>query len=443
MSTSHPCGPFRQCIAVRRAADRVTIALFLAAIGLPLCFVRGRRAESVIERIELRRAAAFPEVEWRRLGPLSRPKKRSVDAFPRAFEAWFNDHLGFRRQFIRGYNLAKVWGLTSENYGRPVVGQAPRSPVIVGREGWLFYSGDRLVEDYRSTCPFSRDELQCWRTVLEERRRWLAERGIAYVVMVAPNQQTIYGEYLPRSMNRVRDESRLDQLVAFLRENDSLEILDVRGALLAAKSQHRVYHKTDTHWNDFGAFIGYQQLMQRLRGWFPEAEPMPLADFEVRTVDHEGYLLATLLDSPAPLREELINLVWKRPPLAGTEATGTTSEGYPMLRSTQPRAPLASAVVIHDSFYQAMAPYLHEHFRSVQCVLTYEFPTAIIEAERPRVVIQEFVERYLMNHPPSNPPELKQRRASVASGVQSVRLSGGRTPTGRTIDSTAPTRIPR
>jgi alginate O-acetyltransferase complex protein AlgJ len=395
---------------VRRAADRVTIALFVAAIGLPLCFVRGRGVEPVIERTELRRAAAFPTIEWRRLGPLNWPRKFSINAFPRAFEAWFNDHLGFRRPFIRAYNLAKVCGLTSENYGRPAVGAAPRSPVIVGREGWLFYSGDRLVDDYRSTCPFSRDELERWRTVLEERRQWLAERGIAYVVMVAPNQQTIYGEYLPRSMNRVRDESRLDQLLDYLRENDGPEILDVRGALLAAKSQHRTYHKTDTHCNDFGAFVGYQQLMRRLHFWFPEAEPMPLAEFEVQTVDHEGYLLAKLLDSPAPWREEQINLVWKRPPRAGVEPVERTSDGYPTYRSAQPLAPLTSAVVIHDSFYEAMAPYLQEHFRRTQCVWTYEFPSPIIEAERPQVVIQEFVERQLMNDPPANPPELKRTR---------------------------------
>ncbi|HEV3022235.1 MAG TPA: hypothetical protein VGX76_07195, partial [Pirellulales bacterium] len=148
---------------VQRIADRVTIALFLAAIVLPLGFLRRRWPDAVIERTELRRAAEFPQVEWRPWGPLSRPRMYSVTAFPRAFEAWFNDHLGFRRAFIRGYNFAKVCGLTSENYGRPAVGQAPRSPVIVGRDGWLFYSGDRLVDDYRCTCPLGRDELEQWR----------------------------------------------------------------------------------------------------------------------------------------------------------------------------------------------------------------------------------------------------------------------------------------
>jgi hypothetical protein len=209
-------------------------------------------------------------------------------------------------------------------------------------------------------------------------------------------------------MNRVRDESRLDQLLAYLREHDGVEIVDVRGALLAAKSQYRTYHKTDTHWNDFGAFVGYRQLLEKLHESFPSAEPMPLSNFDVQTIDREGYLLATLLDSPVPMREQQIKLVWKLPPRAQVTLGGTSSEGYAIERATQPAAALESAVVIHDSFYEALAPFLREHFRRTVSVPTYEFPAALIEAERPQVVIEELVERFLMNHLPSNPSELER-----------------------------------
>src|SRR5690606_26345033 len=106
-----------------------------------------------------------------------------------------------------------------------------------------------LVEDYRCTDPFTREELDGWRRVLEERRDWLAARGIRYTLVFAPNAQTIYGEYLPQSMNRVRDESRLDQLIKHMRGPYGVEIIDLRAPLIAAKSQMRTYHRTDTHWN--------------------------------------------------------------------------------------------------------------------------------------------------------------------------------------------------
>ena len=34
--------------------------------------------------------------------------------------------------------------------------------------------------------------------VMEARRRWLADRGIGFIVMVGPNKQSIYPENLPR-----------------------------------------------------------------------------------------------------------------------------------------------------------------------------------------------------------------------------------------------------
>ncbi len=309
-------------------------------------------------------------------------------------------------------------GVVSNSFARPAAGQASRAPVIIGRDGWLFYSGDRLIEDYRCTDPFTPDELDAWKRMFEERQAWLAARGIRYLVVVAPNAQSIYGEFLPQSMNKVGDKSRLDQLVEGM-SGSPVELIDLRGPLLAAKKERRTYHKTDTHWNDFGAFVGYQVIMDALKKWNGAAESSPLDSFDIRTVDAEGDYLAKLVESPLAYREEVIELV----PREARKAKVETVSGTEFI-ATRDDAPLPTAVFLHDSFMQALHPFLNEHFERAHYLWTREFRLDVIEQERPAIVIEELVQRKLMSDPPKNPESIQG-----ASG--SGRWAGGERPVRR------------
>lgn len=390
---------------LKHLADRLLVAAFLVVIAAPMWFAFRSDNGGTIAATERRAAAPFPKLDFRD-GHLL-PRKRSITAFPQKFELWFNDHLGFRRALIQGYNMARVAGLVSNSAARPVVGQAPRSPVIIGRDGWLFYSAENLVDDYRCTRPFTAAELDYWKKLLTDRRDWLRKRGIRYIVTVAPNSQTINSEFMPRSFNRVHPQSRLDQLLAHLRGPDAVEIVDLREALREARTQFNTYHKTDTHWNDFGAFVGYRQLMQRLAGWYPQLEPWALDDFAVTKIDAPGDYLSRLVDSPIPFREELITLEPRRQRQAEMPAYEIAGDRLKTRVATRPEGELDAIVVLHDSFTVALAPFLNEHARRVRYLWTFGFPAEVIEAESPQIVIQEFVERVLMAEPPKNPPELE------------------------------------
>ena len=90
-----------------------------------------------------------------------------------------------------------------------------------------------------------------------------ARCGKAAIVIVAPNKQSIYGENLLPESNA---SSRLDDLLDNLDPSARSIILDGRAPLRAAKrTQHLpLYFKTDTHWNELGAFEVYREIVQRL-----------------------------------------------------------------------------------------------------------------------------------------------------------------------------------
>lgn len=398
----------------RVSADRLLVGVFLAVIALPMLGVLRRGAERDIERTERRKAAAFPEVEFGRKG-IPFPKKRSVVVFPQRFEAWFNDRLATRGPLLQAYNLARVWGLASGSFARPAVGQETQSPVIIGRDGWLFFSGGHTVDYYRGTHPFSEEEVDRWVRVIRARRDWLKARGIRYLFVVAPGKCTIYPEYMPRSLNKVRDELRWDQLLKRLRGPDGVDVVDLRPALWKAKAVRRTYHKNDSHWNDFGAYVAYCELMRHLRKHDPDAAAWPMDDFRIVIENTEGGDLASMVRSPIPFHDTLILLVPKRPRRGGgrivSESHGADSGRDVVSEIADPALP--TAVIVHDSFMSALSPFLNEHFRRARYRATGKFPHELIERERPAIVIDEMVERGLMNPHPRNPDPVRALERSV------------------------------
>lgn len=405
--------------SVPRRADLLTVAVFLLIVGVPPLMLFRSGVDELVRETERRQAAALPTLAFRE-GRLF-PRTQSLEQFPRKFEAWFNDHLGFRRSWISLFNLAKMSGLTSSDVAQLSVGNSTGSSVLVGRDGWLFYTGEHIIDDYRCTDPLTVAELDRWRRVLQERQRWLADRGIHYVVFVAPNKHTIYDEYLPRAVNRVGTQSRLDQLIETL-DSSGVEFVDIRPGLLEGKATHRTYHKTDTHWNDFGAYLGYRQVMNTVARWLPQAAPHPLAGFDISIVETEGDYLATLLYSPTAFREERVKLTPKSPRTAQFDVIDA-AEGLPgSIVSINPQAPLGTAVFLGDSFGVAFAHYFSEHFRRVHYVGDYEFVPELIEREQPVLVVQEYVERRLMRHQPKNPSSMQTTIERFARQTEPARV---------------------
>src|SRR5205085_9911488 len=117
--------------------------------------------------------------------------------------------------------------------------------------------------DFVNRRPLSAGERGAWRAAIQRSRDWLAARGITYVFLIAPDKHVIYPEEFARSARPVSSESRTDDVYAAVA--DLNVSVDVRPALLRSRDRERLYHLTDTHWNDRGAFLAYQQLIAAVR----------------------------------------------------------------------------------------------------------------------------------------------------------------------------------
>ena len=368
-----------------RTAQRLLVGCFLAILWLPLAInATGRDgADAAAENREL---AAFPHLS----GTID-----SIARYADDFSRWFEDHFGLRSTLVRWYGESRLF----------LLGVSPSTAVVNGRDDWFFYADDKALEDYMSEDPLTPEGIANWREALVRARAWLQARHIAYVFLIAPDKHFVYPEQMPPTILRVSAMSRTDQLYGGLQ--DTGFVVDVRPALLAAKARERIYFKTDTHWNDRGALVAYQAIINAVRAQAP-AVPAPWTreDFAPVTRVTEGGDLAAMMGLKRVLREEDLALEPKRPRLsrvvepAGAEKMA--EEGR--LVTEIPGSSLPRAVILRDSFTSRLVPFLSEHFSRAVYLWQNDFDAQVVEEEHPDVVIQEIVGRHLLGFIPS--PEL-------------------------------------
>jgi alginate O-acetyltransferase complex protein AlgJ len=333
------------------------IGLFFFVLWLPLMDM-AFQVLPIPENTEKRVLAQRPELRW----------ETSPD-YPKNFERYFNDRFGGRNLLVRWNNYIQVKWLKV----------SPVKSVLVAKEGWLFYTLDKGINDYRGLAHFSQEQLETIRRNILQQTSWLRTRGITYLILIGPNKHTVYSEYLPGEITRVNRKTRLEQILEYLNEDERAVFIDIRKELDEGKKERLVYSKTDTHWNSYGAFIAYQKTMMALSKNFPAAVPLAVSCFAVSVKPNQGLGdLAVMLSLQGDLKDQEVRLEMKGD-------------------STSPPKKISKVVIFHDSFIFSMKPFLGYHFD--QMVLTpwgeKGFDYLLIEKEKPQVVLFEITERRL------------------------------------------------
>jgi alginate O-acetyltransferase complex protein AlgJ len=372
-------------IPFRLVLSRVLAVVYVAALFVPLLGT-WRHWDPGGQFQENRRLSPPPEF------PIN---YNDVVVYADQWLNFYRDHFGFRNTLIRAVAIARLRGLAEDFDGH----------VLIGKKGWLFYrpDGDPDLLAFRGLNPLSEAQLDAWQQLLERRNAALSARGIAFLVVIPPDKQTIYPEFLPDSAAVLVPRSHLDQIIdRFRRTHSRVRIVDLRPALMAAKASALLYYKTDSHWNDLGAYCAYRAIIDALNQipfkW--RFTPQPRADFIARSSLFARGDLAMITHTSRQFTETSFTLTPKIlsliPPVAekpgGIVINGTSDSTLPRL------------VLIRDSFARALILMLGPHFnRPLYDHQTQEIDPDLYEQEKPDIVIDEFVERFLYGAPPVDP----------------------------------------
>ena len=170
-------------------------------------------------------------------------------------------------------------------------------PVYIGKENHLHYN--ETIKDFLGNSVFNDNDLNDIKTRAENLQQRLIDEGLTtkVIIFVSPSHNTIYPETMPDFLaeQKTGDNSRLKQLTEIFKDS-TVKFINPYERLMKEKENYLIYNRTDTHWNELGAYFGYCELYDYIGETFPSAKPRPLSDFNVYNAIVRGGDLIPMLD---------------------------------------------------------------------------------------------------------------------------------------------------
>ncbi|MCI9589673.1 MAG: alginate O-acetyltransferase [Lachnospiraceae bacterium] len=347
----------------------IIFVLFLAVPGLWITVEGLTGNAEVFSDAEQRMLTEFPsEITW-----------DNLDSFADQVEDYINDHAPYRDELV-AFNAGLDYHLF----------HATDTPsVILGKNGWLFYAGQNSAEDFRGLGGRTEEWHQEVAALVNAVNAGLEAQGIEFIILLAPNKERIYQEYMPDYMEIVNEKNRLDVLADYLRESTSVPVVYPKECF--EDKSYQWYYKTDTHWNNAGGFLAGQELIEALGGTVTDISEVDVTYTPRGTGDLVR--MAHLPSEDFDETEALVNGYLPETELTMVEDTGY----YPTLKFyTSKNAPDPRHVVIYrDSFTDAINATMSRYFARVDTYWWDSGAEAKMGEEKPDVVVYEILERYI------------------------------------------------
>lgn len=315
------------------------------------------------------------------------------------FETWFNDNIGFRK------NLFSM----NSKIQYDIFNNSASSKVVVGDDGWLFLNQSYNMEIATGEYPyFDEDILEkiCQQQILIQKK--LAVQGIEYVLILPPSKISIYPEYLKGNFSVTRTPA--DMLADYLEEHTDIKIVRIKDALLTEKEKtdNLLYFKTDTHWNAYGCYIGYKEIVDKLNEWNITDSAPTNVNFINSSEIHD--LTGMMVKPNEKYFEdnistcEILNTTAKK---ISEGETYDAIQNYAADKSVRradyyvnSKENLPSVAVFGDSmFLDWMEPLMAESSSELTCIWQYDITQELIDIVKPDVVFLEITERNLNTMP--------------------------------------------
>lgn len=283
--------------------------------------------------------------------------------------------------------------------------------IYIGKNDFMFY-GD-AIKDYTGQTILSDARLKKIGDMMNERDSWAKQNGIKLYLVIAPNKTSVYPEYVPEKVTAAQ-KTNADTVVEYLAQNSSVEVIDLRAPLIAAKAEYgdSLFYKYDTHWNNNGGFVGYQEIMRHVNEDVAGAYTLQKSDFIIENYEtymkdmayYLGYYSKYTDYGPvytlksgmtATIGEKQNDGFWGQFRFCARWQDGySDSLKYIEYENTY-NTGAPSVYVYRDSFAVSLVHFIKDSFRNSVFDWSYDFNREEILESGAEIVIMEVVEKQL------------------------------------------------
>jgi len=265
--------------------------------------------------------------------------------------------------------------------------------VVKGKNGWMFLgdSYSNVILESRGLSKFNKRQLNLIQKNVLTRTNILKENDITYYLAIAPNKHTIYGDKL--FATNYNGETKKTQVLDALSVKD-LKVIDLGKGFDTIKEQ--LFFKTNTHWNDLGAYYGYRNLIEAIKREFINVTPVSLNDVDIETKTSYSEDLTKMLN--IRIKEIREKYKVKNPKSRKIKSRLTIPNDYSRKPDTYEHRYKSNSnglkvLIFRDSFSTAMEKYLAESFGETIFIWGSIIDEELILKEKPDIVIHEIIER--------------------------------------------------
>ena len=165
--------------------------------------------------------------------------------------------------------------------------------VIAGKDNFLFLGNSfgGILDKTQGTFSYSNKGIDVWTSKLKKLQSWYESQGIEFVIVIASNKHTIYSNKLPDKIVYKEDRTITDDIVRYSL-NKGIHILNLKKVLRekAKDNNNELFFHTDTHWNNYGAYIGYINTIKYLNNTYKKSYRIGESTMQKTTSHYVGDL---------------------------------------------------------------------------------------------------------------------------------------------------------
>lgn len=285
---------------------------------------------------------------------------------------YFQEHFAFRNELVTGNALL---------HGR-LLETSTADGVIQGKNGWLYYKDS--LDDYLGQDLLSDRSLFNIAHMLSMTQQALEEKGVNFLFTIAPNKNSLYGDNMPYyDKLKVSDQTNRENLESWL-TTEKVAYADLYQALM--EEDEVLYHARDSHWNNKGAALAADVLMDALG---KDHDSYEGESYTVRR-DYTGDLDTMLYPLASTADDEIY--YDKETTYATVEEIQSNFD--PRITTVNP-VKEGSLVMYRDSFGNALLPYMADAYANAYFSRGIPYQLMDVETHSADTVIIERAERFL------------------------------------------------
>ena len=285
---------------------------------------------------------------------------------------YFQEHFAFRNELVTGNALL---------HGR-LLETSTADGVIQGKNGWLYYKDS--LNDYLGQDLLSDRSLFNIAHMLSMTQQALEEKGVNFLFTIAPNKNSLYGDNMPYyDKLKVSDQTNRENLEDWLK-TEKVAYADLYQALM--EENEVLYHARDSHWNNKGAALAADVLMDALG---KDHDSYEGESYTVRR-DYTGDLDTMLYPLASTADDEIY--YDKETTYATVEEIQSNFD--PRITTVNP-VKEGSLVMYRDSFGNALLPYMADAYANAYFSRGIPYQLMDVETHSADTVIIERAERFL------------------------------------------------